>query len=282
MFKIDENGKLLRNGKPVRRVMSQNTGGPFSEKISTTVIHYTNGGSAISSAEWFRNPENKSKSSAHVVVDRDGEVIQCVDFNNRANHAGPSFWRGRSGLNAWSFGIELSNWGYLKNQSGLWMTWTGKIIPTPVMAIHKNGNPDGSKDLVGWEPYPSVQLEAAAGIVQALKSTYGPQEIVGHDDIAPGRKWDPGPAFDMAHFRDLAVEDASGEGNGLIKVATPGDTLNLRKGPGIQYDVIITLADGTLMQPMEIQSNWAHVNVLNGEFQAVKSGWVNSRMTIPA
>lgn len=282
VVKIDGNHRVTSGGKLVKRIVSPYTGGSFAATPVVTVMHFTYGSSAESSANWFKDPANKLKSSAHVVVGRDGEIIQCVDFNIAANHAGNSFWRGRSGLNSWSFGIELANWGYLKRRSGAWVSWTDQSIPNPVLAVHKNGNPDNSSEAIGWEPYPAVQIETAAEIVRAIAERYGDQEIIGHDDISVGRKWDPGPAFDMQHFRQLASEDNSDEGAGLLRVFTPGDKLHLRRGPGTEYASEMELDDGTIVQPLEYRGVWALVNVLNQSLHATKTGWVNTRHTVGA
>ena len=209
MFTIDNRHRLKWENRLVQRVMSPYTNGAFDNSPSVTVMHFTYGASAASSAEWFRNPNNRYKSSAHVVIGRDGEVIQCVDLDTGSNHAGQSSWRGRSGLNRWAFGIELANWGYLQRRGDGWTSYNGKIIPDAVEAVHRNGNPDGSRHPIGWEPYSEAQIEAAIGIVQALVETYGAQEIVGHDDVSPTRKWDPGPAFDILEFRRRVADDLS-------------------------------------------------------------------------
>lgn len=191
---------LLTAASPVRQVPSSFAGGRFSRPPAIIVIHFTAGGSALSSAEWFRDRRNAG-SSAHVVIDRNGAAIQCVPLTRVAWHAGRSVWRGLSGLNAHSFGIELANWGALRRSDEGWLAPTGVRVPNPVLARHRNGNPGGTPGAIGWEPYPAAQVAAAAGVARALASAFGSDEIVGHDDIAPGRKWDPGPAWDMAAFR---------------------------------------------------------------------------------
>lgn len=106
--------------------------------------------------------------SAHVLVNRAGDVTQYVPFTMRAWHAGKSNFCGREACNDYSIGIEL----------------------------------EGSDE----EPYTPIQYRVAAAIVGALRHAWpaiGPDRIVGHSDIAPGRKTDPGPAFDWRHFRAL-------------------------------------------------------------------------------
>lgn len=281
MFSIDSSHRLKKGTKLVQRIMSPFTNGAVSN-ISTTVMHFTYGASAASSAEWFRNSKNKYKASAHIVVGRDGHVIQCVDFNDGANHAGKSSWRGKSGLNRWSFGIELANWGYLQKRGSGWASYTGKPIPDAVEAVHRNGNPDKSVTPIGWEPYPEIQLEAAAEIVKALVEKYGPQEIIGHDDISPTRKWDPGPAFDMVEFRRRVADDLSADGPYLLVSDTPGDTLNLRRGPGMSFDDFYEIPNGTMLEPLEVNGNWIMVHVLDGDGAKTRTGWVYAKLTQPA
>lgn len=104
--------------------------------------------------------------SAHACIKRDGKVIQYVDFAQRAWHAGVSSFQGRSGCNDYSIGIELEGTDTLE--------------------------------------YTNAQYSALTGISQFIlgqfpKITIG--RIVGHNDIAPGRKTDPGIAFDWPRFR---------------------------------------------------------------------------------
>lgn len=104
--------------------------------------------------------------SAHCLVRRDGAVTQYASFLRRAWHAGRSSWQGRPDCNDYSVGIEL----------------------------------EGTDD----RPYESIQYDAAARIVAALMVAYPAidmERCVGHSDVAPGRKTDPGSAFDWADFR---------------------------------------------------------------------------------
>ena len=103
------------------------------------------------------------KVSSHFLIRRDGEVIQFVPCEKRAWHAGESSWRGRSRCNDFSLGIEL----------------------------------EGSDDL----SFEEVQYEKLAELVRALKTKYPIADIVGHSDIAPGRKTDPGPHFDWIRLQ---------------------------------------------------------------------------------
>ena len=106
--------------------------------------------------------------SAHCLVERDGRVTQFVSFDDRAWHAGESSWRGRSACNDFSVGIEL----------------------------------EGCDDV----PYEDAQYEALAGLIGALRARYpaiAADAVVGHSDIAPGRKTDPGPAFDWPKLRAM-------------------------------------------------------------------------------
>lgn len=106
--------------------------------------------------------------SAHLLVRRDGEIVQFVPFGMRAWHAGVSQYEGRTACNDFSIGIEM----------------------------------EGADDL----PYEAAQYAAAAGAIRALLAAY-PQlsaaRIVGHSDVAPGRKTDPGASFDWEKLQSL-------------------------------------------------------------------------------
>jgi N-acetyl-anhydromuramoyl-L-alanine amidase len=96
--------------------------------------------------------------SAHFLVRRDGELVQFVPLERRAWHAGASSWRGRGACNDFSVGIEL----------------------------------EGTDD----SPFADPQYAALALLLMDLQSRLPLRDIVGHSDIAPGRKTDPGPQFD--------------------------------------------------------------------------------------
>lgn len=108
--------------------------------------------------------------SAHVLIARDGRLTQYVGFDQRAWHAGVSEYRGRARCNDFSVGIEL----------------------------------EGADDV----PYEPAQYETLARLVRALRAAYPTLRdapLVGHCDIAPGRKTDPGPAFDWELCRRLCA-----------------------------------------------------------------------------
>lgn len=106
--------------------------------------------------------------SAHALIRRDGEIVQYVPFHRRAWHAGQSQWEGRRGCNDYSIGIEL----------------------------------EGTDATV----YESLQYVRLARLIAALMRNYPAitsERVVGHSDVAPGRKTDPGPAFDWPLLRAL-------------------------------------------------------------------------------
>ena len=100
------------------------------------------------------------KVSSHVLIRRDGEIIQFVPFNRRAWHAGDSSFKGMTGCNDFSIGIEL----------------------------------EGTDDT----PYSKEQYLALNAVINAIYSEYGYLSVTGHSDISPGRKTDPGRCFDWS------------------------------------------------------------------------------------
>jgi len=277
MFSIS-NGALSRDQSAVEQITSPYVGGKFAKTPKIIVMHFTAGGSARSSAEWFRSKENVG-SSAHVVIDRDGSVIQCVPFTKVGWHAGKSRWGNLIGLNQHSIGIELANCGNLKSAGDGWSTSTGRRIDQPFIGNHRNGNPQGQRGPIGWEPYSKEQIDTAAAISRALIGAYGINEIVGHDDIARNRKWDPGPAFDMAKFRTACFGGRGDDGDNLLRVA-PADGLNLRSGPGVHFPSLQLLPAGARLEPIAAEGRWIEVNVRGAGRAASATGWVHSAFVI--
>ncbi len=108
------------------------------------------------------------KVSSHLFIRRDGALIQFVPFQFRAWHAGVSHFQGKENCNDFSIGVEL----------------------------------EGADDI----PYAAAQYQQLADVIHVLQNAYPKmtmQRIVGHSDIAPGRKTDPGPAFDWQLLRSM-------------------------------------------------------------------------------
>lgn len=196
-FRI-KNHRLGTGTSNVNFIGSPNIGGELKARF--LIIHYTASGPDADITRYFS--QEAANVSAHLVVRRDGSVTQCVPFNVVAWHAGKSQWTGKggtrySGLNNSAIGIEIENWGPLGKSAGGWVSWTGAAVDGSkvIEARHKFGVPD-----CGWEVFTTAQIETVIAIAQAICSTYAIEDIMGHDDIAPGRKSDPGPAWDMEAF----------------------------------------------------------------------------------
>jgi AmpD protein len=153
---------------------------PASTPVSLLVIHNISlppnefGGNGV--IELFQNRLDPNshpfhltltglKVSSHFYIPRDGELIQFVPCDLRAWHAGVSTWGGRSRCNDFSIGVEM----------------------------------EGS-DFV---PFRDIQYQTLARLTRHLRARYVIQDIVGHSDIAPVRKSDPGPFFDWPRYRSL-------------------------------------------------------------------------------
>ena len=139
--------------------------------ISMIVLHYTGMQDAASAIAWLANPE--SKVSAHYVVTEDGQVVRMVSEEKRAWHAGRSHWRGVTDVNSASIGIEIVNPGHE----------------------------------FGYRPFPDEQIEALIPLMQGIKERHGITRgnIVGHSDIAPARKQDPGELFPWGRLARLRL-----------------------------------------------------------------------------
>jgi len=171
----------------------------------TIIVHYTAGTSGESSARWLADPT--SKVSAHVVIDRSGRIYQIVPFNKIAWHAGQSAYGGRTGFNDFSIGIELDNAGYLDRQNNEYISPYGKRYPEDEVLWAKHHNERFTRF---WHTYTEAQLLVCRDLCLALIQGY-PEitQILGHDEISPGRKQDPGPAFPMEHFRNSILQQAN-------------------------------------------------------------------------
>lgn len=173
-MKVDVNGWV----SGVRRLVSPNHDSrPPGTAIDLLVIHNISlppgefGGQAVE--QLFTNTLDTAthpsyaqleglKVSAHFLIQRMGNIIQFVPCGKRAWHAGVSVWRGRTACNNFSIGIEMEGTDFL--------------------------------------PFSDQQYAALIRLTRVLKRAFPIREIVGHSDIAPGRKTDPGPMFDWQRY----------------------------------------------------------------------------------
>ncbi len=193
----------LTGGKVQRFRRGRSLGAIVPDSI---IIHYTAGPSGDSTVSMFAR--KSSRFSAHIVVHEDGRVTQMVDFNCKAIHAGKSSYGGRSSYNSFSIGIEISNPGFLmKNKKGTgYIPWwearksSPKPVPSAMVLKAKHRNYPTIK-MQYWHKYPQEQIDAVYEICDALCKAYNIKEILGHEEIAPTRKADPGPAFPLDEMR---------------------------------------------------------------------------------
>jgi N-acetylmuramoyl-L-alanine amidase len=139
---------------------------PPGVAVDMLVLHYTGMVSAAAALERLCDPA--AQVSAHYVIDEDGTVFRLVPEERRAWHAGVSCWAGRSGVNDFSIGVELVNPGH---------DW-------------------------GYRPFPEAQMAALEELAADIVSRHRipPARVLGHSDVAPHRKIDPGELFDWARL----------------------------------------------------------------------------------
>ena len=162
------------------------------------VIHYTAGASALSSARYLTT--DNTPVSAHLLIGRDAKIIQMVDFQTQAWHAGKSQLLGKTDLNAWTIGIELDNAGLLYERDNRYYAWFGKRIPDD--QIVRLVNPQTGFHAY-WQAYTEKQLNTLNEVCKLLLFHYKVKRIVGHNEISLSGKIDPGPAFPMPDFKKL-------------------------------------------------------------------------------
>lgn len=156
---------------------------PDGMVIDMLVIHYT--GMRTGAAALQRLCDPAAEASAHYLIEEDGRVFRLVDEAERAWHAGVALWRGNSNINDRSIGIELVNPGHE----------------------------------YGYRPFPDVQMAALIGLARNALARYPilAQNVVGHSDVAPMRKQDPGELFDWRALAAAGIgtwPDAPGDGGG--------------------------------------------------------------------
>ena len=177
---------------------------PVDVAIDMVILHYT--GMQTATAALDRMCDAAADVSAHYMVDEDGTVYRLVPEDRRAWHAGVSYWQGATNINDRSIGIEIVNPGHE----------------------------------FGYRPFPEAQMTAVEQLLSDIVSRHGiaRARIVGHSDIAPSRKQDPGELFDWQRLAaaGLAIwPDTAGD------PVRPEDTASALEQIG--YDPKVPLSD---------------------------------------
>jgi N-acetylmuramoyl-L-alanine amidase len=162
-----------------------------NQPITMLVLHYTGMQDAAAAIAQLTSAE--AKVSCHYVVAEDGQVLRLVPEEKRAWHAGRSHWRGITDVNSASIGIEIVNPGH---------EW-------------------------GYRPFPEVQMEALIPLVAEIVERHGiePANVVGHSDVAPARKIDPGELFDWERLARVRLALPRPRRNLTDPLWTPGGFL---------------------------------------------------------
>jgi len=198
------------------------------------ILHYT--GMPTGEAALARLRDPASEVSAHYMVETDGRVFALVPEERRAWHAGKSFWRGATDINSLSIGVEIVNPGHE----------------------------------FGYTPFPDAQIAAVIALLSDIRSrwTIPDERILGHSDVAPGRKEDPGELFPWKRLAEaghgLWVEPAPApggplregeEGTGVFALQAGLTRLGYDCAPSGQYD------DWTRTVAHAFQAHWRPANV---------------------
>ncbi|MGB1547820.1 MAG: N-acetylmuramoyl-L-alanine amidase, partial [Alphaproteobacteria bacterium] len=144
---------------------------PEGAAIDTLILHYT--GMKTAEAALARLCDPATKVSAHYLIDETGRIYALVPEERRAWHAGEACWQGETNLNDRSVGIELVNPGHE----------------------------------FGYRPFPEAQMAALEALLQEILARHPipAERVLGHSDVAPGRKTDPGELFDWARLARAGI-----------------------------------------------------------------------------
>ena len=171
---------------------------PNLRPVDMLVLHYTGMTSGAAAIDRLCDPE--ARVSAHYVVEEDGTVWRLVPEERRAFHAGVSCWDGEQNLNRLSIGVEIVNPGH---------EW-------------------------GYRPFPEAQMMAVERLCREVLSRHPipPYRVVGHSDIAPDRKSDPGELFDWPGLAAAGIglwpDPGADHGNDVLVLEQAGVAVPLR------------------------------------------------------
>ncbi|MGO9392218.1 N-acetylmuramoyl-L-alanine amidase [Rhodoblastus sp.] len=166
----------------VERYSASPNHGERNGSIDAIVLHYTGMTTGAAALELMCSPA--AQVSCHYLVWEDGRIWQLIAEARRAWHAGKSFWAGEADMNSRSIGIEIVNPG------------------------HRDGLPSCPHEIFGGAPpFPDAQIEAVIALCRDIagRRNIKPERILGHSDIAPGRKIDPGEIFPWPRLFEAGI-----------------------------------------------------------------------------
>ena len=195
--------KLYPDAKLHDNIIEDGVGAFALGKPIGITVHYTAGGTAISSIEYLR----KTSLRYHLLIDRNGEVYQMVYLDSKVNDAGKASWLGVS-PNSNHTAIALANWGRLDNVNGQCLTWTRKSLPQAQVVCRPYNIRKGT---ACWEASSLAQEMALMRCLKFLSKHNGikAENICGHDE-ATSRKIDPGGCLKnpMSEIRRIVYIDS--------------------------------------------------------------------------
>lgn len=276
ILELEHEGECLLNTdyaqEYVSKKMDRDSGTFGRGQLDTIVVHYTGGINASGAISALF--KSKREVSAHFVIDVDGTIHQLMPLDKIAWHAGRSKMGARNGLNKYSIGIEIVNPGFLKKSlSGTFYTYYNQEVDASkaISAKHKNESEERY-----WHVYSPEQITAVGDLCIELSELLGIKYIVGHDEISPGRKQDPGPLFpidklreDVLNPRKFDEEPDELEVPHFGHVSVPN--LNIREhGDSSSKKIALPLGKGIKVEVLEKKEGWYKV-------KTDLVGWVNSK-----
>lgn len=255
------------------------------------VLHDTAGRLTKGNSAAYLASDNPGEVSVHFVLERDGTISQLVPTNRRANHAGQSSFQGREWCNGFSIGIEVVNPGKMSGDEIEACAWWGENFDGDDFRLEKVFTPEHGAGV--WMGYPEVQISALVELLEALfKGISTLKDITTHWYVSPGRKVDTNPLFPLEHIRarilgrDDPADTAAEEGSAvpdvndlMVQIETPGDTLNMRRWPSFNPNVIAEIPDGAVVPVVRsgIFGNREWHRVIYGGHE----GWIVARYAAP-
>lgn len=268
------NHKLFSNDTPVEHYSTRKTSGRL-QSLKFVVIHYTAGLSYEGDVRTLTTSDRAA--SAHIVIGQDGKVGQVENFMTNLWHAGQSKWGNLTMLNRYSVGIEVVCPGWVnfkREEAGVkYFEQYGRIFNDRDHRFVYGKHPNGGSPM-WWMQFTEKQMEAIEGICAALKRQYPSiEKVVGHDQISPGRKIDPGLCMPRSFFDVLngrAAERVTEDGETRAEeyfdyaVASPKG-LNLRTKPAMDGAIIQLVPDGTKVSVVSTHGDWWKIETEDGK-----------------
>lgn len=261
---------LIQNGSPLHQATSSLPSGRRRKALESVdlVIIRTSQDQLTQHTDHIN--EHIVEPTSHVLINRDGLIIQSIPFNEQVGKPLQGSWEGMGDLTSRSVVIALQNSGRLSKTADIYSSSCGRSFDATEVftGIHQN-----EESLSYWQKFSESQIQVAEKIIRCLASTYQVKYILGNEEVCPGLKTDPGPAFPLEILRRKIMKENMLHQTGKFDGNPVTGRFDLNAILGKQQQDASAKRAAKIVNIRKKSGGWYKVNIDLGGF--IKEEWVS-------